>query len=123
IGLAGIFIELKTPGIGLPGLVGIVAMGLAFFGSYLAHLSGYMEIIFFVLGVALLVVEIYVLPGFGIAGVAGLLMVVGSLFFAMFNFSPEGLTLTAARLKYLVQGPLLTLLVVIIGLIPLLIVL
>ena len=123
IGLAGIFIELKTPGVGLPGLVGIVAMGLAFFGSYLAHLSGYMEIIFFVIGVVLLVVEIYVLPGFGVAGVAGLLMVVGSLFFAMFNFSPEGVTLTAARLKYLVQGPLLTLLVVLIGLIPLLILL
>ena len=63
---------------------------LYFCGSYLANLSGYIEWVLFVLGIVLLVVEVYILPGFGIAGAAGIGLMVGSLFFALMNLAPDG---------------------------------
>lgn len=114
LGVAGIFIEMKTPGVGLPGAVGIAALGIYFFGSYLAHLSGYMEIISFVLGVALVAVEIFVIPGFGVAGIAGILLMVGALFFALFNMAPEGFDFNFRR----VEGPLWTMTVSMLSTVP-----
>ncbi len=122
IGMVGIFLELKTPGVGLPGLIGGTAIALAFFGSYLANLSGYVEWIFFAIGVALLAIEIYVLPGFGVAGVLGILCIGGSLLFALFNFDPgEGFSFqfSALRLNWL-AGSLMTVMVALLGTIPLL---
>lgn len=114
IGVAGIFIEMKTPGVGLPGAVGIAALGIYFFGSYLAHLSGYMEIISFVLGVALVAVEIFVIPGFGVAGVSGILLMVGALFFALFNMAPEGFDFNFRR----IEGPLWTMTISMLSTLP-----
>lgn len=105
VGVGGLFIELKTPGVGLPGAVGLAALGVYFFGSYLATLSGYMELIAFFLGLVLLGLEIFVIPGFGIPGVAGILLMVGALFFAMFNRAPDGFDFHFAR----VEVPLWTL--------------
>lgn len=90
IGMSGLYIEVKAPGISLPGVLGVTALGLYFFGSYLANLSGYMEIISFIAGITLLLLEIFVVPGFGFVGVAGIFLIFGSLFFALFNLSPPG---------------------------------
>ncbi len=122
VGLGALVLELKTPGVGLPGAIALLAFGLAFGGSYLANLSGYMEVIFFFVGVVLLVVEIYVLPGFGIAGILGILCVVGSLLFALFSFAPDGFSLTAPRLDML-GSAVLTVTAALVGLIPFFIVL
>jgi membrane-bound serine protease (ClpP class) len=114
IGIAGIIVEVKSPGFGVPGIVGLIALGLYFFGAYLANLSGFMEIIFFVIGLILLIVEIYVIPGFGIVGIAGIGLMAGSLFFALFNLAPAGFDFNLSRL----HAPLLTMLVGVMGIVP-----
>ncbi|MCA9446502.1 MAG: nodulation protein NfeD [Candidatus Omnitrophica bacterium] len=80
IGLAGLFIEYKTPGFGLPGGVGLIALALVFWGHSIAHLAGLEGMVLFFLGVVLLAIEIFIIPGFGIFGIAGLgLMLIGLL--------------------------------------------
>lgn len=80
---AGIFMEIKTPGVGLAGGVAVMAMALFFAPHYIEGLAASWEIIAFLVGVVLIGLEIFVIPGFGVAGILGLLLVVGSATFAM----------------------------------------
>ena len=80
IGIAGILIELFTPGFGIPGGIGIAALGLYFGGGILAGISGWEAALLFIIGLALLLVEVFIIPGFGIAGVLGLAALFGSIF-------------------------------------------
>lgn len=99
IGMGGIFMEIKTPGFGVPGTVGLLALILFFFGSHTANLSGYMEWVFFAAGLILIVLEVFVIPGFGLAGITGIIMVMGALFFSLFNLWPEdGFEVTPLRM-------------------------
>lgn len=82
-GLLAIYIEIKTPGFGLPGIIGAICLAIFFWGHHVAGLAGLEDIVIFALGLALLLVEVFVLPGFGIAGIAGLAMVGVALFRAM----------------------------------------
>ena len=81
--IGGIFVEIRTPGIGLPLLTAIAGALLYFAPGYLGHLVSYWEILLFVAGIALIAIEIFVIPGFGVCGVTGILAVVASLAFAM----------------------------------------
>lgn len=81
--IGGIFVEIRTPGIGLPLLTAVVGALLYFAPGYLGHLVSYWEILLFVVGLVLIGVEIFVLPGFGVCGITGILAVVVSLAFAM----------------------------------------
>ena len=81
--IGGIFVEIRTPGIGLPLLTAVAGALLYFAPAYLGHLVSYWEIILFVAGLVLIGVEIFVLPGFGVCGVTGIIAVVVSLAFAM----------------------------------------
>ena len=81
--IGGIFVEIRTPGIGLPLLTAVVGALLYFAPGYLGHLVSYWEILLFVAGLVLIGVEIFVLPGFGVCGITGILAVVISLAFAM----------------------------------------
>ncbi len=72
IGLAGVYMELKSPGFGLPGIVGIACLALVFGSQYLIGLAGYVELLIIILGIVLLGFELFVIPGFGIAGFAGI---------------------------------------------------
>ena len=81
--IGGIFVEIRTPGIGLPLLTAIAGALLYFAPGYLGHLVSYWEILLFVAGIALIAMEIFVIPGFGVCGVTGILAVVASLAFAM----------------------------------------
>ncbi|PTX64860.1 membrane-bound serine protease (ClpP class) [Melghirimyces profundicolus] len=72
IGLAGIAIEVFTPGFGFPGVIGLGAFGLYFFGHYLAGFAGAETFVLLAAGLILLIIEIFV-PGFGIFGILGLL--------------------------------------------------
>jgi len=86
-GILGIWIELKTPGFGVPGIVGIVALAIFLFGHHLAGLAGAPEIALIVLGLALLAAELFLIPGFGVAGVAGILCVFVGLILAFQDFA------------------------------------
>ena len=79
IGLAGLLIEIFTPGFGIPGGIGLTALALYFGGSALAGISGWEAVLLFIVGMGLLVVEVFVLPGFGIVGILGLIAIFGSI--------------------------------------------
>ena len=83
--IGGIFVEIRTPGIGLPLLTAVVGALLYFAPAYLAHLVSYWEILLFVAGLILIGIEIFVLPGFGVCGISGILAVVTSLTLAMID--------------------------------------
>ena len=81
--IGGIFVEIRTPGIGLPLITAIVGALLYFAPGYIGHLVESWEILLFVVGLILIGVEIFVIPGFGVAGISGIIAVVVSLAFAM----------------------------------------
>lgn len=81
--IGGIFVEIRTPGIGLPLLTAVIGALLYFAPGYLGHVVSYWEIILFVVGLVLIAVEIFVLPGFGVAGISGIIAVIVALSFAM----------------------------------------
>ncbi len=83
--LGGIYLELKTPGIGVGTLFAVCGAVLYFAPYYLEGLAENWEILIFFIGVLLLIVEIFLIPGFGIFGVAGITLIVGSLTFAMLD--------------------------------------
>ncbi len=83
--IGGIYFELQTPGVGFPILAAIIAAVLYFVPYYLNGLAANWEIIVFFIGVFLLLMEVFVIPGFGIAGISGLFLIVGSLILVMLN--------------------------------------
>lgn len=80
--VGGIYFELQTPGIGFPLAAALIACLLYFAPLYLEGFASNWEIIAFIVGVVLLLMEIFVIPGFGIAGVSGIVLIVGALIFA-----------------------------------------
>jgi membrane-bound serine protease (ClpP class) len=88
LGLGGLFIELRTPGFGIPGIIGVTCLALFFWGHTIAGQSGWFEIALFLIGVILLLVEIFLIPGFGITGVSGIICIVTALLFAMLDWRP-----------------------------------
>lgn len=81
--LLGIFFEIKTPGFGAPGIIALVALALFFGSHYLVHLAGWGEVILFIFGAVMLLVEIFLIPGFGIVGTVGILAIVASLYMSL----------------------------------------
>ncbi len=78
-GFLGIFIEVKTPGFGLGGTVGVVCLGLFFWGHFFVRLAGWEELILFLAGVILLLIELLIIPGFGVVGFLGIMAILTSL--------------------------------------------
>ncbi len=83
--IGGIWFELQTPGVGFPILAAAIAAVLYFTPYYLNGLAENWEIIAFFIGVILIALEIFVIPGFGVAGVLGLILTIGSLILVMLN--------------------------------------
>ena len=81
--MGGLYFELQSPGLGFPGIMAAVGAGLFFAPHYMLGLVESWEIVLFGLGVLLLLAEIFVIPGFGIAGLSGLILVLGSLLAAL----------------------------------------
>lgn len=90
IGIVGIYLEMKTPGFGIPGIVGILAFSLYFLGGYVAGLSGMEWLIVFAFGLALLILELFVFPGTVILGLAGAVVMLIALVMAMVDVYPGG---------------------------------
>ncbi|MFL2860284.1 MAG: NfeD family protein [Pontiellaceae bacterium] len=88
IGMGGLWLEFKTPGFGIFGLLGGTCLLLFFFGHHIAGLSGMEDALFFMLGVLLIGIEIFITPGFGFVGLGGLLIMLASLINAMSERMP-----------------------------------
>ena len=83
--IGGIYYELQQPGIGFPLAVSITAAVLYFAPLYLDGLAAYWEMAVFIIGIALILLELFIIPGFGIAGIGGILCVLFGLITAMLN--------------------------------------
>lgn len=88
IGLIGLYTEIKTPGWGLPGTLGLICLALFFGSGYILQLASIIEIIIFVLGLILLLIEIFVIPGFGIFGIIGIALMIAGLFLGLISDFP-----------------------------------
>lgn len=88
IGIIGIYIEFKTPGFGLPGIVGITAFTIYFLGSFVAGLSGIEWLAIFILGLGLLFLELLIFPGTIFIGLAGATLMLVSLLMALVDVYP-----------------------------------
>ncbi len=79
IGILGIIVEIRTPGFGVPGSLGVTSLALFFWGHWLVRLAGWEELLLVGVGLILLVIEVFVTPGFGVTGVLGLASLIGGL--------------------------------------------
>jgi len=89
--IGGIYFELQTPGIGFPIAASVIAALLYFAPLYLEGLANHWEILIFVIGLALLAVEIFAIPGFGVAGTLGALLMVTGLSLSMVENMGDGI--------------------------------
>lgn len=87
VGILGIWVELKTPGFGVAGVVGILAFALLLFGHHLAGLAQVVHIVLFAAGIALVVVELVFFPGVAIFAISGILCILAGLVFSLQGFA------------------------------------
>lgn len=94
--VGGLYFELQAPGIGLPSIIAITAALLFFAPHYLEGLAAHWEILIFLAGLVLLMLEFFVVPGFGVTGISGIILIVVSLVLTLvfnvgfkFTFNPE----------------------------------
>ncbi len=85
-GLVALYLEITSPGFGVPGTLALVCFAVVFGASGLMGNLGPAEILMFLAGVVLLLLEIFIIPGFGIAGIAGIALILGSLVFSLQDF-------------------------------------
>ena len=86
IGLVALYFELNLPGIGLGALIAFLCFALFFWSRFLGGTAGWLEVVLFVSGAVFLAMELFVIPGFGIAGVTGILLLLASLVLASQHF-------------------------------------
>jgi membrane-bound serine protease (ClpP class) len=86
IGLAALYTEISAPGFGVPGIIGVSCLALVFLNQYLVGLADYTELLLLILGVILLGFELFVIPGFGVAGIAGLIFIAAGAILAFQDF-------------------------------------
>jgi membrane-bound serine protease (ClpP class) len=93
--VGGLYFELQTPGVGFPLIAALVAAALYFAPHYLQGLAQHWEILLFFVGIGLLILEIFVIPGFGVAGISGIVLIIIALALSMtlnfgfdFSFTP-----------------------------------
>ena len=111
LGFLGIFFELQSPSFGVSGVLGATFLALFFWGHFLAGLAGLEGIILVVAGLALLGLEVLVIPGFGVAGILGISAFLAGLFLTMIGEIPTSddyqrslLTVVSALMLMLVGG-------------------
>jgi membrane-bound serine protease (ClpP class) len=87
IGLAGIYTELRSPGFGVLGSIGIVCLALVFGANYMVGLADYTELLLIAAGIGLIAVEFFVTPGFGILGGAGIILLLAGMVLSLQGFT------------------------------------
>lgn len=89
-GFLGILFELQQPGWGVSGTIGAVCLALALGAGYIAELASATDLLIILLGVLLLLIEMIVIPGFGVAGISGVILVVFGLYRLLLPDMPVG---------------------------------
>ena len=79
VGMLGIIVEIQSPGFGVGGAFGLTSLALFLWGHWLVRLAGWEEVLLIGIGLILLLVEVFVIPGFGIFGVLGITALLGGL--------------------------------------------
>ncbi len=79
VGLLGLLVEIRTPGFAVPGTIGLLSLGLFFGGHWIVRLAGWEELLLVTAGVLLIALEVFVLPGMTVAGIAGVVALVAGL--------------------------------------------
>lgn len=104
VGMLGLFMEVRTPGWGMPGTMAVIALGLFFGTQYILALANIIDIVLFLVGVGLILVEVFVIPGFGVAGILGILCMLAGLFMALAGSWPFVTTEDIYRAIYTLAG-------------------
>jgi membrane-bound serine protease (ClpP class) len=86
IGLIALYFELSAPGIGIGGLISGLCAILFFWSKFFGGTGGWLEVILFAAGAFFLIMELFIIPGFGVPGIAGLALMFASVFLASQNF-------------------------------------
>lgn len=86
VGMVALYMEITSPGFGVPGTVALICFALVFASSTLIGNLGSLELILFMLGVVLLLIEIFIIPGFGVTGISGIILILLSLVLTRQNF-------------------------------------
>ncbi|MDE2801973.1 MAG: ATP-dependent Clp protease proteolytic subunit [Chloroflexota bacterium] len=109
LGFLGLLAELTSPGFGVPGIAGILLLALFFWGGFLTELSGWEGVALVAIGLGLIAVEIVLIPGFGVAGILGLIAFMAGLYISLIgqgatsgDFIRAGLVLTASMIMIVV---------------------
>lgn len=102
IAMVGILIELRTPGFGFPGAIGVSSLGLFLWGHWIVQLAGWEELLIAAIGVALLVIDLIFIAGFGLAGFAGILAIFTGLVMSMVGpgDTPQFIIQTTGRVVF-----------------------
>ncbi len=104
IGGAGLYIELHTPGLGFGGFIAMVAFIVYFWSQYLHGTSGWLEVMLFIAGLVCLAAEIFVVPGMGVLGLGGGLLIIASLVLASQSFVLPANDYQVRQLKWSLLG-------------------
>lgn len=91
LAMLAVYMELNTPGLGLPGLVAVICIVVIVGSKYLTGMANWVEVVIFILGILLLTIEVFVLPGFGIAGMLGIICILGGLFGMLIKNPPDSI--------------------------------
>lgn len=86
IGLVALYFEFSMPGVGVGGIVSLLCFSIFFWSHFLGGTAGWLEVVLFLLGIILLLTEIFVIPGFGVAGISGVALIVVSLTMALQDY-------------------------------------
>ncbi len=89
LAMLGVYVEFNTPGVGLPGLVAVICFAIIIGSKYLIGLANWVEVAMFAVGIILLLVEFFVLPGFGIAGILGIVCIIGGMLGMLVKNPPD----------------------------------
>ena len=90
LGALGLLVEVTSSGFGVPGLAGATLLGLFFWGHFLAGLAGWEGVALVVVGLALIGVEVFLIPGFGFAGLLGIAAFLGGIYFSLVGEGATG---------------------------------
>lgn len=107
--IGGIYFELQSPGIGFPLIVAITAAVLYFAPLYMDGLAANWEILIFIIGLVLIAIELLVIPGFGVTGISGIVLVIAGLTLSLlnnidFNFEPVKVPSVSKALLTVIGG-------------------
>ncbi len=89
LAMLGAYVEFGSPGLGLPGLVAVICLAIIVGSKYLTGLANWIEVLMLLAGIVLLFIEFLVLPGFGIAGISGVVLLLAGLFGMLLQNGPD----------------------------------